>query len=76
VHVWADNDGDGVPDGYTVTTGTFDSDTSPTGLTPGSRIATICSTAGPVVCNGPDNSDMCNLLGQVEVQFTLFSTNQ
>lgn len=76
VHVWPDNDGDGAPDGYTVTTGAFDSAISPTTLTPGARTATICSTAGPVACGGPDNSDLCNLLGRVDVQFTIFSANQ
>ena len=76
VHVWPDNDGDGVPDGYTVTTGTFDSAASPTSLTPGARTATVCSTAGPVACGGPDNSDLCNLLGRVDVQFTIYAANQ
>jgi hypothetical protein len=76
VHVWPDNDGDGIADGYTITTGTFDSNVSPTTLTHGPRRAAICSNAGQQVCQGPSDSDLCNLIGEVDVQFTLTGVNQ
>jgi hypothetical protein len=76
VHLWPDNDGDGIADGYTITTGTFDSNVSPTTLTHNPRRAAICSNVGQHVCLGPSDGDLCNLIGEVDVQFTLIGVNQ
>jgi hypothetical protein len=73
VCIWPDNDGDSLPDGYTITTGDTDCLTPWPEVTPRDRIATICSTAGPLTCDG---SDMCNLLGWVPFQMTLHATYQ
>ena len=76
VYLWPDDDSNGVADGYTITTGTIASAGSPPLVNPGVRLATICSNSGSVACGGPDNGDLCNLIGQVEVQFTLHTENQ
>jgi hypothetical protein len=62
--------------GYTVTTGSIDGAGSPPPVTEGPGIASICSNVGPVACNGPSNSDLCNLRGQVLVQFTLHAAHR
>jgi hypothetical protein len=72
LYVWPDGDGDTLPDGYTITTGTLDTSTTPPTVSiPGARLATICSTDGPEHCGGPgSDSDMCNMLGRVYIQVT------
>lgn len=70
VYIWDDGTG------YTVTTGTITGPGSPPAVSPGTRVATLCSNAGPVECGGPSNSDLCNLRGQVAVQFTLHAAHQ
>ena len=76
VYLWPDDDGNGVADGYTLTTGTIAAGGSPPVVTPGTRLATICSNTGSLVCGGPSNGDLCNLTGFVEVQYTLHTENQ
>jgi hypothetical protein len=81
VYNWPDHNGDGIPDGYTVTTGIIDDtfNTSPPDVIAGTRIGAICSNVqgpGLETCGGPSRSDMCNLLGFVEVGFTIHARNQ
>lgn len=77
VYLWPDANSDGTPDGYTVTTGTFD-DTSvqPPIVTPGATRAVFCSNVGPISCDGTASGNMCNILGEVDVQFTWHSENK
>jgi hypothetical protein len=78
VYLWPDNDGDDLPDGYTITTGTIDDSVnqSPPDVIADTRIGTICSSTGPLACAGPSDGDLCNLLGHVEVGFTIHARNQ
>jgi hypothetical protein len=81
VYNWPDHDGDGIPDGYTITTGTIDDSvrTSPPDVIAGTRLGTICSNIGGEglqTCGGPSGGDLCNLLGFVEVSFTIHARNQ
>jgi len=80
LYVWPDADGDGKPDGYTVTTATAlnTSTVPPTVVTPASRQATLCSTVDENgnSCGGPGGSDLCHLISKMQVQFTLHSENQ
>jgi len=80
LYVWPDGDGDGKPDGYTVTTAA-ELDTStlpPTVVTPASRQATLCSSVDENGngCGGPGSSDLCHLISKMQVQFTLHSETQ
>lgn len=82
VIVFPDDDGDGFPDSYLVTTGTvtgFNSDGSPKnttfrpggwGITPGSRTASICSNYSGTCGTGASASDLCDFVGTVKLQFT------
>jgi len=73
VYLWPDSDADGLPDAYTVTTGTFlsfDPETGPV-IEPGSRYAAVCSAVGPLVCGNPQAPSNCNFLGYVPVKFTM-----
>lgn len=80
LYVWPDGDSDGKPDGWTVTTAAV-LDTSslpPVVTTPGARTASLCSNVGidGSGCGGPGGSDICHLISQMEVQFTLHAVNQ
>ena len=78
VYLWPDTDGDFVADGFTVTTGAITGEppeggyslASPPQTTDLPRTAAICSADGPLDCSGADNSESCNFLGFVDVQFT------
>ena len=80
LYTWPDGDGDGRPDGYTLTTaevlntGVF----PPTVTTAGTRIATLCSNEGidGSDCGGAGGSDLCQLISQVEMQFTWHAETQ
>lgn len=80
LYVWPDNDSDGRPDGYTLTTAAVLDTTTvpPTVDTAGLRTATLCSNVGidGSGCGGPGGSDLCHLISQMEVQFTWHSVNQ
>jgi hypothetical protein len=72
VYLWPDVNVDGIPDGYTVTTGSITVDGNGTlNVTEGSRWAAVCSAVGPLDCGNPRAPDNCNFLGYVEMQFTL-----
>jgi len=75
VYLWRDFDGDGLADGYTVTTGKFgeiaDSLEGPPDVEPGARWAAVCSAVGDKTCGNPKAPSNCNFLGYVEIQFTL-----
>lgn len=83
VYLWLDgDDADDLPDGYSVTTGTFeldggavllDPDTGYPVIEPGpkSKYAAVCSAVGPLVCGNPKTPSNCNFLGYVPVQFTM-----
>jgi hypothetical protein len=76
VYLWRDADKDGLPDGYTVTTGEIkDVDETldgPPDVIPGTRWAAVCSAVGPdAPCGNPKASSNCNFLGYVEMKFTL-----
>jgi hypothetical protein len=78
VYLWPDADGDFVADGFTVTTGEIIGDPPQNGYSLANppqtsnlpRTAAICSPDGPLDCSGADNSESCNFLGFVDVQFT------
>jgi len=75
VYLWPDNDGDNLPDGYTVTTGVITDIGDPPGTLPTtsdeSRVAAICSSIGPESCGNPQAPALCNFLGYVDMQLTL-----
>lgn len=72
VYLWPDDDADGYPDAYTVSTGTITVDQNGTAsVTPGSKWAAVCSSEGPLTCGNPRAPSNCNFLGYVDVQFTL-----
>lgn len=74
VYLWEDGDGDELPDGYTVTTGTIvdPGAEGPPGVDPiVPRYAAVCSSIGPDVCGNPRAPSNCNFLGYVPVQFTM-----
>ena len=78
VYLWPDADDDFVADGFTVTTGEIIGEApqqgyslaTPPQTTDAARTAAICSADGPLDCSGADNSESCNFLGFVDVQFT------
>jgi hypothetical protein len=72
VCIWPDDNGDSLPDGYTITTGDTNCLTTWPQVIPREREATICSTAGDHPCD----PDMCNVLGTVPLQLTLHATYQ
>jgi hypothetical protein len=84
VYLWPDENDDGMPDGYTVTTGVVTgvgddnaySLANPPAVTSAPRTAAICSQVGPVDCNGAGLGEFCNFLGFVDVQFTWHAENQ
>lgn len=79
LYVWPDDDADGVPDGYTVTTGLIDdTSTTPPTVISGSRKATLCSNvdADGNTCGGPGSSNLCYLVSKMDVQFTWHAQNQ
>ena len=78
VYVGPDSNNDGAADSYIITTGdiAWNGPGSTPVITAKARTATICSDAGHWPCAGPGGSDMCNLLGKVQVQFTIYATNQ
>jgi len=80
VYLWPDgSDADELPDGYTVTTGSFKHGFPPEGpplVTPGPRIAAVCSPYGPADCGNPQAPSNCNFLGYAKVQFTLHAVVQ
>ena len=75
VYLWRDTDEDGLPDGYTVTTGEFGVITKdldgPPEVEPGARWAAVCSAVGDKECGNPKAPSNCNFHGYVEVRFTL-----
>lgn len=72
VYLWPDDDTDGFPDGYTVTTGSITVDANGTpSVSAGPRYAAVCSSVGPLVCGNPRAPSNCNFLGYVKMQFTL-----
>ena len=68
---------DGLPDGYTVTTGNItglETTGNPPTVEPGSAQALVCSNTGPngEQCAEPkDRDDLCFVLGKVAMRFTL-----
>ena len=74
VYLWFDKDGDGLPDGYTVTTGSILDPGNPPSILPTTsdvpRVAAICSSQGPADCGNPQAPSLCNFLGYVDMQFT------
>ncbi len=71
VYVWPDADpADGTPDGYTVTTGTYDLVDGVHLLTPGDMTASVCSNSGELYC-GHETDRWCNYLGTVRMRFTI-----
>ncbi len=80
VWVWPDDNADGVPDGYTVTTGTFDSlvNPDPELFEPGAKTAVLCSNqlAQDDRSCRHHSDGWCNIRGEVEIQFTLHARTQ
>ena len=81
VIVFPDDDGDGFPDSYLVTTGTvtgFNGDGTPQNstfsggwsITPRSRTASICSNYSGTCGTGAAASDLCDFVGTVQLRFT------
>lgn len=79
VYVWPDvNPKNGVPDGYTVTTGSFAYNHDPASIhpdAPGVMRAAICSNEGPLNCKHFSDR-WCNFLGEADMQFTIYMLNQ
>ena len=73
VYLWPDDNTDGYPDAYTVSTGTIvvAGDGTASVPIPGSKWAAVCSSVGPLTCGNPKAPSKCNFLGYVAVQFTL-----
>ena len=86
VYLWPDTNLDGLPDGYTVTTGEVPSAGGNAGVTftledppavvSAPRTAAICSQEGPVDCSDRSVGGYCNFLGFADVQFTWHAENQ
>jgi len=72
VYVWEDENADGNPDGYTVTTGTYDQNHV---LTEGPMSASVCSNSGDLDCAHLSDR-WCNYLGTVTLQFTIHMAAQ
>jgi len=55
VYLWPDDNADGYPDAYTVSTGTIvvAEDGTASVPTPGSKWAAVCSSVGPEICGNP-----------------------
>jgi len=82
VIVFPDDNGDGFPDSYVVTTGDvtgFGANGSPTestflpdgwGIEPRARTASICSNYSGTCGTGARASDLCDFIGTVQLQFT------
>jgi len=79
VYLWPSNDGDDLPDGYTVTTGVITNIGNPPGILPTTTdeplVAAICGHAGPKDCSDYGGC-WCNFLGYVDMQLTLHAEVQ
>jgi hypothetical protein len=83
VYLWPDDDGDGLPDGYSVTTGAFINHGANLGTenevlpetTDEPLVAAICGLAGPKDC-ADYGGGWCNFLGYVNIQLTLHARVQ